>query len=304
MRYLLPWFVTRAGCSPAPGKVGCEKTAPNAPSIDYQLSSQRADFFEEEVGLETTLKRPIVNTHDQPDADPQLYRRLHVIAGDANLCGGSGLLEGRHDGGRARHDRGRLPRRRRRVTPRVVPRRSRPRPFLLCRVTRPVPAGRPLEMADGGSRVTAVELPWVPLRLARKYADERNGTGLAACGRRDRRPAGPRPLGVGPEQALQHDAEVLDGQLDWVAKHQLLRPTWSATAAAGTTRGHYLVLQYHDLRPDVPLPAAGPPGLVTAAEADESVTEPPRQHTCLVPGHMPGPLARGGGRHELGQPRP
>ena len=50
----------------------------------YQLS-QRADFFEEEIGLETTLKRPIVNTRDEPHCDPQKYRRLHVIVGDANM---------------------------------------------------------------------------------------------------------------------------------------------------------------------------------------------------------------------------
>src|SRR5215213_7000733 len=37
------------------------------------------------VGLETTLKRPIVNTRDEPHADAQRYRRLHVIIGDANL---------------------------------------------------------------------------------------------------------------------------------------------------------------------------------------------------------------------------
>ena len=55
--------------------------APTCPSS----SRQRADFFEEEVGLETTLKRPIVNTRDEPHCDPQKYRRLHVIIGDANL---------------------------------------------------------------------------------------------------------------------------------------------------------------------------------------------------------------------------
>ena len=57
----------------------------DADDVPFQLS-QRADFFEEEVGLETTLKRPIVNTRDEPHADPQKYRRLHVIVGDANLC--------------------------------------------------------------------------------------------------------------------------------------------------------------------------------------------------------------------------
>jgi proteasome accessory factor A len=51
----------------------------------FQLS-QRADFFEVEVGLETTLKRPIVNTRDEPHADADKYRRLHVIIGDANLA--------------------------------------------------------------------------------------------------------------------------------------------------------------------------------------------------------------------------
>src|SRR5690625_509055 len=50
----------------------------------FQIS-QRADFFEVEVGLETTLKRPIINTRDEPHADPDKYRRLHVIVGDANM---------------------------------------------------------------------------------------------------------------------------------------------------------------------------------------------------------------------------
>ena len=58
--------------------------ASDASDIPFQIS-QRADFFEEEVGLETTLKRPIVNTRDEPHCDPQKYRRLHVIVGDANM---------------------------------------------------------------------------------------------------------------------------------------------------------------------------------------------------------------------------
>src|SRR4249920_917697 len=81
VRNLLPWFVSRQVFTGA-GKVGSEN---GAGAVDYQIS-QRADFFEEEVGLETTLKRPIVNTRDEPHADPQRYRRLHVIVGDANLC--------------------------------------------------------------------------------------------------------------------------------------------------------------------------------------------------------------------------
>src|SRR6201992_258695 len=50
----------------------------------FQLS-QRADYIEVEVGLETTLKRPIINTRDEPHADSDRYRRLHVIVGDSNM---------------------------------------------------------------------------------------------------------------------------------------------------------------------------------------------------------------------------
>src|ERR671931_340978 len=53
-------------------------------SVAYQIA-QRSQFFEVEVGLETTLKRPIINTRDEPHADPERYRRLHVIIGDANM---------------------------------------------------------------------------------------------------------------------------------------------------------------------------------------------------------------------------
>ena len=78
-----PHFVTRQVFTGA-GKVGCELPGVPNDHVPYQLS-QRADFFEEEVGLETTLKRPIVNTRDEPHCDAQKYRRLHVIVGDANM---------------------------------------------------------------------------------------------------------------------------------------------------------------------------------------------------------------------------
>ncbi len=80
VRHLTPFFVTRQIFTGA-GKVGAENGQPDA---GFQLT-QRADFFEEEVGLETTLKRPIINTRDEPHADASRYRRLHVIIGDANL---------------------------------------------------------------------------------------------------------------------------------------------------------------------------------------------------------------------------
>jgi Pup amidohydrolase len=80
-RQLLPFFVSRPIYVGA-GRIGTEF---DDDGIAFQLT-QRADFFEVEVGLETTLKRPLMNTRDEPHADPERYRRLHVINGDANLC--------------------------------------------------------------------------------------------------------------------------------------------------------------------------------------------------------------------------
>src|SRR6266540_4222729 len=78
--HLTPFFVTRQIVCGA-GRVGIGQ---DGSTPGFQLS-QRADFFEVEVGLETTLKRPIINTRDEPHADADKYRRLHVIIGDANL---------------------------------------------------------------------------------------------------------------------------------------------------------------------------------------------------------------------------
>jgi proteasome accessory factor A len=80
VRHLTPFFVSRQVVCGA-GRVGI---GADGRDEGFQIS-QRADFFEVEVGLETTLKRPIINTRDEPHADPDKYRRLHVIIGDANL---------------------------------------------------------------------------------------------------------------------------------------------------------------------------------------------------------------------------
>ncbi len=81
MQHLVPFFVTRQIYAGA-GKVGSENKSPQAV---YQIS-QRADFFETLVDLNTMVKRPIINTRDEPHADATQYRRLHVIVGDANMA--------------------------------------------------------------------------------------------------------------------------------------------------------------------------------------------------------------------------
>ncbi|MFZ0161875.1 MAG: depupylase/deamidase Dop [Kineosporiaceae bacterium] len=81
VRHLTPFFVSRQVIAGA-GRVG---RGQDGAGVGFQVS-QRADFFEVEVGLETTLKRPIINTRDEPHASADRFRRLHVIIGDANLC--------------------------------------------------------------------------------------------------------------------------------------------------------------------------------------------------------------------------
>src|SRR6476660_4139398 len=77
---LLPFFASRQVFTGA-GRVGIG----TAGQTDGFPLSQRADYIEVEVGLETTLKRGLINTRVEPHADADRWRRLHVIIGDANL---------------------------------------------------------------------------------------------------------------------------------------------------------------------------------------------------------------------------
>lgn len=70
---LLPFLVTRQIFSGA-GRLTAH---------GFELS-QRADFLDEAVSSSTTRSRPMVNTRDEPHADPDEFRRLHVIIGDSN----------------------------------------------------------------------------------------------------------------------------------------------------------------------------------------------------------------------------
>lgn len=260
--HLLPWFVTRQVFTGA-GKLGSEN---GAAAVDFQIS-QRADFFEEEVGLETTLKRPIVNTRDEPHADPQKYRRLHVIAGDANLCEVATFLKvGTTAIVLAMVEDDFLDRKLSIVGPVHAMRTVSHDPS--CRAT--------IELVDGGS-ITAVELQWEFLRLARKYADE---TGLEHCGGEtigydvlDRWEA--------TLSALERDPFTLNGRLDWVTKLALLEAYRDRDGLAwDDPKLSLLDLQYHDVRPDRSLyerlvRAGTIERILDESEVITAMTEPP-----------------------------
>lgn len=78
----LPAFLVSRTVLVGAGRVGVGQ---HGEEPGFQLS-QRADFFEAIEGIQTTRRRPVVNTRDEPHAPPSAYRRLHVITGDANRC--------------------------------------------------------------------------------------------------------------------------------------------------------------------------------------------------------------------------
>lgn len=85
---LIPFFVTRQIFTGA-GRMGLGE----AGEQDGFQISQRADYFFQEVSLETTLNRGIINTRDEPHADATQFGRLHVIVGDANMSQYANLLK-------------------------------------------------------------------------------------------------------------------------------------------------------------------------------------------------------------------
>jgi proteasome accessory factor A len=260
---ITPHFVTRQIFAGA-GKVGAETATHDGTRVDFQLS-QRAEFFEEQVGLETTLKRPIVNTRDEPHADPHRYRRLHVIVGDANLAEVATFLKvGTTSLVLAM------------IEDDVTGSRS-------LSLADPVQAMHdvaldrtfttPLPMADG-STATALAIQWELFSLARKYADDE---GLACLGDES---VGQQVLDRWEAvlHGLETDPMSLARQLDWVAKLQLIEAYRDRHGLAwGDQRLAALDLQYHDLRPAKSLFARlDTERLVDEASVAAAVTEPPR----------------------------
>ena len=72
--------------------VGAGKVVQTPRGASYAIS-QRADHIWEGVSSATTRSRPIINTRDEPHADADLYRRLHVIVGDSNMSETTTMLK-------------------------------------------------------------------------------------------------------------------------------------------------------------------------------------------------------------------
>ena len=260
VRNLTPFFVSRQVVCGA-GRVGL---GADGRGEGFQIS-QRADFFEVEVGLETTLKRPIINTRDEPHADPEKYRRLHVIIGDANMSEVSSylklgstalvlaMIEDKFMDGDLAVEA----------------------PIAELRAISHDPACRHLVALRDGRRMTGVQLQMEYLERARKYVEDRFGTAA------DDMTVDVLNRWESVLNRLAEDPMSLSRELDWVAKLHLLEGYRQRDGIGwGHPRLQLVDLQYTDIRPDRGLynrlAARGRMDrLADEAQVERAVYEPP-----------------------------
>jgi proteasome accessory factor A len=242
--------------------------------VAYQLS-QRADFFEEDVGLETTLKRPIVNTRDEPHCDPAKYRRLHVIVGDANMSetatflkvGTTAIVLAMIEDGA--------------VGDELV----LAQPVTAIRQVSNDPTLRATVALADGKRITALDAQWHLLERARSWADRH---GLDSVTVDD----GKRILEEWENvlAGLERDPDGVADVVDWVAKKRLVDGyARRHSLAPADARLKAIDLQYSDLRRDRSLAARCGLRTITAeADAHTATHTPPDstraffRGTCLA----------------------
>ncbi|MGH3630983.1 MAG: depupylase/deamidase Dop, partial [Sciscionella sp.] len=225
---LTPFLVSRQVITGS-GRVGI---GPAGDEAGFQLS-QRADYIEVEVGLETTLKRGIINTRDEPHADADRYRRLHVIIGDANMSeystllkvGTAALVLDMIESG-VRFDELRL----------AEPVRS------VHRISHDPSLKLTIDLADG-RKMTGLDIQQAYFEKARKHVENTMGADVDDA----------------TAEVLQIWGEVLDDlardpmstadRLDWTAKLRLLEGYRERDGLAwDAPRLHLVDLQYTDVR--------------------------------------------------------
>jgi proteasome accessory factor A len=236
----------------------------------YQIS-QRADFFETEVGLDTMVKRPLINTRDEPHASREKYRRLHVIVGDANMSeyalylklGATALVLGMIEDA---------------FLPRTFTLRD---PVAALKaVSRDLTCRKPL-LLDDGSTISALALQWEYWSCAEQYCAQHTEV--------------PWVLDILEKWAyvlrrLEDDPLSLTRELDWVIKWHLLTSYMNRHGYSwDNARVTMLDLQYHDIRRDRGLyylieRRGGVERIVTDEEIDLAIDEPPGNTRAYIRG--------------------
>jgi len=267
---LIPFLVTRQVFAGA-GKVGSDRGSLAA--SDYQIS-QRSEFVDVVASVDTQHRRPLFNTRDEPHARPDLYRRLHVICGDANMSEWATALKV-----------GTLA-----LVLDCIESGWRP-PITVedpVRAVRAVALDRDLRVRIRVRNGDGVRSDMTALQIQRLYLD-------AAAGQQSDLPERDWVLQEWTSvlQDLEEDIWKATDRVDWVAKLWMLEHYTAncATKSPSLDELRSLDLSYHDINPETSLfPAAaselGMRRIVSGEDIAGAVAEPPSDTRAFIRGHF------------------
>jgi proteasome accessory factor A len=224
---LIPFFVSRQIIAGA-GKVL------QTPRGAVYCVSQRAEHIWEGVSSATTRSRPIINTRDEPHADAERYRRLHVIVGDSNMSETTTMLKvGATDLVLRMLEHGT-----------VMRDMTLENPIRAIREISHDPTGRKKVRLANGRELSALEIQTEYLERARDFARRR---GLLDDPRVD--PEGVVDLWTRTVTAVETDnLSLVEREIDWVIKLRLLeRYMGKHGLDLSSPRIAQLDLAYHDI---------------------------------------------------------
>jgi proteasome accessory factor A len=221
---LIPFLVTRQIICGA-GKVL------QTPRGAVYCVSQRAEHIWESVSSATTRSRPIINTRDEPHADAERFRRLHVIVGDSNMSETTTLLKLGATGLVLRMIEAGV----------VPPDLTLDNPVRAIREVSHDITGRSRIRLASGRELSGLQIQHEYLTRVRDFTSQ---NGLDA--------AGERVLELWERALAAIEAGNLDKiarEIDWVTKYQLIERYRAAhDLPLSAARVAQLDLAYHDIR--------------------------------------------------------
>jgi len=220
---LIPFLVSRSIFT------GAGKIVHTARGPLYSIT-QRADHIWETMSSATTRSRPIINTRDEPHADAERYRRLHVIVGDSNMSEYSTFVKIGSTACMLRMME----------DPSVILRdMTMENPIRAIRdISHDITCRRTVLLASG-REVSALDIQREYLNAALQYAQTRGFTDLEQ-----------RALEMWEHcvTTIEDDPLKLDREVDWVIKHKLLSAYCAKNGIdLGDPKPQLIDLQYHDI---------------------------------------------------------
>ena len=219
---LIPFFVTRQIFTGAGKAIRTDRGS--------YVISQRAQHIREEISIATTTARGIINTRDEPHADREKYRRLHVIVGDSNMSEFATFLKVGTTAIVLRMIEDNF------IRQRLALRNS---VKAIWEISKDTTCTHKIEL-ENGKRLSAVELQWQYFECAKQYFKHAESDSTTD------------EVMEKWEYVLKHlarDPSALDQELDWVIKKKLIE-TYVARRNLkwDSAKVSRLDLEYHNIR--------------------------------------------------------